>query len=80
MKDNDMPTYEEFREAVIRDFSKNRGNKTDEQVELCLVENEDVIKDGYGLNKWQFERGDINREKFMHAGVYACSYTLYMLV
>lgn len=49
-----MPIYDEFREAVIKDFSKNRRNKINEQVELCLVKNEDVIKDGYGLNKWQF--------------------------
>ena len=29
MKGNDMPTYEEYKEAVIEHFSKNRGNSTD---------------------------------------------------
>ena len=80
MKDNNMSTYEEFREAVIKDFSENRGNRTDEEVREFLAKNEDVIEDGYGLNKWEFERGDIECDKFMHAGVYACSYTLYMLI
>lgn len=80
MKDNDMPTYEEYKEAVIEHFSKNGSNSTDKQVRECLAENEDAIRDGYGLSRWQYERGDIDREKFMHAGVYACSYTLYMLI
>ena len=80
MKDNNMPTYEVFREAVIKDFSENRGNRTDKQVRDFLAENEDVIEDDYELNKWEFERGEIDRDKFMHAGVYACSYTLYMLI
>lgn len=80
MKDNNMPTYEEFREAVIKDFSENRGNRTDEEVREFLAKNEDVIEDWYGLNKWEFKRGDIERNKFMHAGVYACSYNLYMLI
>ena len=44
MKDNDIPTYEEFREAVIKYFSENRGNRTDEQVRECLAENEDAIR------------------------------------
>ena len=39
MKDNDMPIYEEFREAVIKDFSENRGNRTDEEVKDFLAEN-----------------------------------------
>ena len=80
MKDNNIPTYEEFREAVIRDFSKNRGNKTDEQVELCLAENEDIIEADYRTNLWELEKGYIDRDKFMHAGVYACAYNLYLLV
>lgn len=46
MKGNDMPKYEEFRKAVIKDFSINRGNRTDEEVREFLAENEDVIKDG----------------------------------
>ncbi|MEJ8751114.1 hypothetical protein WKS98_00600 [Lagierella sp. ICN-221743] len=45
MKDNNMPTYEEFREAVIKDFSENRGNRTDEEVREFLAKNEDVIED-----------------------------------
>lgn len=80
MKDNDMPTYEEYKEAVIEHFSKNRGNSTDEQVRECLAENEDVIEDDYELNKWEFEKGLLNSDEFMHAGVYACAYNLYLLV
>lgn len=80
MKDNDIPTYEEFREAVIKDYSENRGNRTDEEVRVFLAENEDVIEDDYDLNKWEFEKGILNSYEFMHAGVYGCSYTLYMLI
>lgn len=80
MEKTNIPTYKEFRDAVIKDFSKNRGNKTDEQVEYCISENEDIIKGDYKTNVWELESGFIDREKFMHAGVYACAYNLYLLV
>lgn len=79
-KNNDMPTYDEYKEAVIKYFSENRGNRTDEQVRDFLAENEDVIEDDYDLNKWEFEKGLLNSDEFMRAGVYACGYNLYMLI
>ena len=44
MKDNDMPTYKEYKEAVMKYFSENKGIRTDEEVRDFLPENEDELK------------------------------------
>lgn len=75
-----IPSYEEFKNAVIKYFYQTRGNRTDQEVNDFLVNNEDVIKADYNTNVWELENGYIDKEKFLSAGVFACSYNLYMLI
>lgn len=75
-----IPTYEEFKKEIIKHFSETRGNRTDQEVKDFLANNEDVIKADYNTNVWELENGYIDKEKFLGAGVFACSYNLYMLI
>lgn len=77
---NNIPSYEEFKNEVIKHFSKTRGSRSDKEVNDFLKNNEDVIKADYNTNVWELENGYIDNEKFLGAGVFACSNNLYMLI
>lgn len=75
-----MPSYEEFKNKVIKHFCQIRGNRTDKEVNDFLLDNEDVIIANYNTCVWELENGYIDEEKFLGAGVFACSNNLYMLI
>ena len=79
-EEKNTPSYEEFKNEVIKHFSQIRGNRTDKELNDFLVNNEDVIKADYSTNVWELENGYIDKEKFLGAGVFACSFNLYMLI
>lgn len=75
------PTYEEFFKLVVEDARKDLATSVnDDQFKKGIEENLDVIKCDYADNCIKFDRGDIDRKKFLTAGVAACSYNLYMLI
>lgn len=74
-------TYEEFFNAVKEQAADVLVNqiKTEEKLLEFMHEQEDIIKDSYDCNLWEFKEGKITKQKFLTGGANGPAYSLYML-
>ena len=72
----EIPTFEEFRDAVIKDYLDNAKGTPNYELSKKYIKSEEAqkhIEQEYWSNVQDMKDGKINRTVFMHGGVYAVS-------
>ena len=73
-----LPTYEEFKQAVEREYFKIKDDDAARKY-IKSQEAEDTIKEEYAHHSKEFKAGKVNRTVFMNGCVNSVSYCLYLM-
>lgn len=77
-QDETMPTFEEFKAAVEKDYLARENTETSRRY-INTKEAQEHIRNEYASNVKEFKEGKITRIIFMKGGVYAVSNCLFLM-
>ena len=78
----EIPTYEEFRDAVIKDYLDDAKGTPNYELSKKYIKSEEAqthIQQEYARHLKDFKAGKVNRTVFMNGCVYAVSNCLYLM-